>query len=63
MGVSFKIWDIIDILDLLLVAQSLILTEFRRKLRGDPVYNETRLEIKDKERKRRESKKMIEKYL
>ena len=27
---------------------------FRRMVRGDPVYTETRLEIQDKERRRRE---------
>ena len=27
-------------------------------MRGDPVYNETRMEIKDKERKRKQRKKM-----
>ena len=26
-------------------------------MRGDPVYNETRMEIKEKERKRKEGKK------
>lgn len=29
----------------------------RRKMRGDPVYNETRMEIKEKERKRKEGAK------
>ena len=27
-------------------------------MRGDPVYNETRMEIKDKERKRKQRRKM-----
>ena len=31
---------------------------WRRKMRGDPVYNETRMEIKDKERKRKQRRKM-----
>ena len=46
-------------LDGLPLSLSSILTEFRRKMRGDPVYNETRMEIKDKERKRKERKKKM----